>query len=68
MLMKDEDFTIFVNRIRTAFYRMPRNQNAIHQVRALLVEKLSTYTSSIWRNICHRIDHLTTAEMIEAAA
>jgi hypothetical protein len=34
----------------------------------LLVEKLSIYISSIWKNICHQIDHLTTAEIIEAAA
>jgi hypothetical protein len=66
--MKGETVVGFIDRVRNAFYRMPASQKCTLQIRALLVDKLNTYTGAIWRDVSHKADQLTTAELLAAAA
>jgi hypothetical protein len=58
----------FIDRVRNAFYRMPASQKCTLQIRALLMDKLNTYTGAIWRNINQKADQLIIAELLAAAA
>jgi hypothetical protein len=56
----------FLRRVRNAFANMPLKNQRAYSLKCVLINKLRTYTSSLWRNVQNKAAKMISAGLLQA--